>query len=73
MKYYSIVDKEKFDGLKEDIKSSLSSSIDKLFTGSHLVTVNTSGNSTYLTAEYVDEKGVKKTATLWVDSLMVKE
>lgn len=73
MKHYSIVDKEKFDGLKEDIKSSFSSSINKLFEGAHLVTVNTSGNSTYITAEYVDEKGVKKTATLWVDSLMFKE
>ena len=73
MKHYSIVNKEKFDGLKEDIKNSLSSSVDKLFTGAHMVTVNTSGNSTYIAAEYVDEKGVKKTATLWVDSMMVKE
>lgn len=73
MKHYSIVNKEKFDGLKEDIKSSLSAAIDKVFTGAHIVTVNTSGNSTYITAEYVDEKGVKKTATLWVDSLMFKE
>ena len=73
MKHYSIVNKEKFDGLKEDIKSSISTAVDKLFTGAHMMSVNTSGNSTYLTAEYVDEKGVKKTATLWVDSLMFKE
>ena len=73
MKHYSIVNKEKFDGLKEDIKSSISTAIDKLFTGAHMMSVNTSGNSTYITAEYVDEKGVKKTATLWVDSLMFKE
>lgn len=73
MKHYSIVNKEKFDGLKEDIKSLLSSAIDNLFTGAHMVTVHTSGNSTYITAEYVDEKGIKKTATLWVDSMMIKE
>ena len=73
MKHYSIVNKEKFDSLKEDIKGSLSSAIDKLFTGAHLVTVNTSGNATYLTAEYVDENSSKKTAVLWVDSLMFKE
>lgn len=73
MKHYSIVNKEKFDGLKEDIKSSLSSSVDKLFTGAHMVTVNTSGNATHITAEYVDEKGVRKTVALWVDSMMVKE
>ena len=73
MKHYSIVNKEKFDSLKEDIKGSLSSAIDKLFTGAHLVTVNTSGNATYITAEYVDEKDLKKTSVLWVDSLMFKE
>lgn len=73
MKHCSIVNKEKFDNLKEDIKDALSSSVDKLFEGAHLVTVNTSGNSTYLTAEYVDENGSKKTSTLWFDSLMFKE
>lgn len=73
MKNYSIVNKEKFDSLKEDIKGSLSSSIDKLFEGAHLVTVNTSGNATYITAEYVDENGSKEKATIWVDSLMFKE
>ena len=73
MKHYSIANKEKLDSLKEDIKGSLSSSVDKLFEGAHLVTVNTSGNSTYLTAEYVDEDGSKKTSTLWFDSLMFKE
>ena len=73
MKHYSIVNKEKFDSLKEDIKGSLSSSVDKLFEGAHLITVNTSGNATYLTAEYVDENGSKKTSVLWVDSLMFKE
>lgn len=73
MKHCSIVNKEKFDNLKEDIKDALSSSVDKLFEGAHLVTVNTSGNSTYLTAEYVDEDGSKKTSTLWFDSLMFKE
>ena len=73
MKHYSIVNKEKFDSLKEDIKGSLSSAIDKLFEGAHLVAVNTSGNATYITAEYVNENGSKKTAGLWVDSLMFKE
>ena len=73
MKHCSVVNKEKFDSLKEDIKGSLSSSIDKLFTGAHLVTVNTSGNATYITAEYVDENGSKVKATLWFDSLMFKE
>lgn len=73
MKHCSIVNKEKFDNLKEDIKDALSSSVDKLFEGAHLVTVNTSGNSTYLTAEYVDENGSKKTSVLWFDSLMFKE
>ena len=73
MKHYSIVNKEKFDSLKEDIKGSLSSAIDKLFEGAHLVTINTSGNATYITAEYVDENGSKKTSVLWVDSLMFKE
>lgn len=73
MKHYSVVNKEKFDSLKEDIKSSLSSAIDKLFEGAHLVTVSTSGNATYITAEYVDENGSKKTSVLWVDSLMFKE
>lgn len=73
MKHYSVANKEKFDSLKEDIKGSLSSAIDKLFTGAHLVTVNTSGNATYITAEYVDENGSKEKATLWVDSLMFKE
>ena len=73
MKHCSIVNKEKFDNLKEDIKDALSSSVDKLFEGAHLVTVNTSGNATYLTAEYVDENGSKKTSTLWFDSLMFKE
>lgn len=73
MKHYSIVNKEKFDSLKEDIKGSLSSAIDKLFEGAHLVTINTSGNATYITAEYVDENGSKKTNVLWVDSLMLKE
>ena len=73
MKHYSIINKEKFDGLKEDIKGSLSSAIDNLFTGAHLVTINTNGNATYITAEYVDENGSKKTTTLWVDSLMFKE
>lgn len=73
MKNYSIVNKEKFDGLKEDIKGSLSSSIDKLFTGAHLVTVTTSGNATYITAEYVDDKGSKRSTVLWVDSVMFKE
>lgn len=73
MKHCSIVNKEKFDNLKENIKDALSSSVDKLFEGAHLVTVNTSGNSTYLTAEYVDENGSKKTSTLWFDSLMFKE
>ena len=73
MKHYSIVNKEKFDSLKEDIKGSLSSSVDKLFEGAHLITVNTSGNATYLTAEYVDENGSKKTSVLWVDSLMFRE
>ena len=73
MKHYSIVNKEKFDSLKEDIKGSLSSSIDKLFEGAHLVTVSTNSNATYITAEYVDENGSKKTAVLWVDSVMFKE
>ena len=73
MKHYSIVNKEKFDSLKEDIKGSLSSAIDKLFEGAHLVTINTSGNATYITAEYVDENGSKKISVLWVDSLMFKE
>jgi hypothetical protein len=73
MKHYSIANKEKFDSLKEDIKGSLSSAIDKLFEGAHLVAVNTSGNATYITAEYVDEKGAKKTSVLWVDSLMFRE
>ena len=73
MKNYSIVNKEKFDGLKEDIKGSLSSSIDKLFTGAHLVTINTSGNATYITAEYVDDKGSKRSTVPCVDSVMFKE
>ena len=73
MKHCSVVNKEKFDGLKEDIKSSLSSAIDKLFEGAHLASVKTSGNATYITAEYVDENGLKKTSVLWVDSLMFKE
>ena len=73
MKNYSVVNKEKFESLKEDTKGSLSSAIDNLFTGAHLVTVNTSGNATYITAEYVDDKGSKKTSVLWVDSLMFKE
>jgi hypothetical protein len=73
MKHYSIANKEKFDSLKEDIKGSLASAIDKLFEGAHLVAVNTSGNATYITAEYVDEKGAKKTSVLWVDSLMFRE
>lgn len=73
MKNYSAVNKEKFESLKEDIKGSLSAAIDNLFTGAHLMTVHTSGNSTYFTAEYVDEKGSKKTSVLWVDSLMLKE
>lgn len=73
MKHYSVVNKEKFDGLKEDIKGSLSSAIDKLFAGTHLVTVSTSGNATYITAEHVDENGSKKTSVLWVDSMMFKE
>lgn len=73
MKSYSVVNKEKFESFKEDIKGSLSSSIDKLFTGAHLVTVNTNGNATYITAERVDDKGEKKTTVLWVDSLMFKE
>lgn len=73
MKHYSIVNKEKFDSLKENIKGSLSSSIDKLFKGAYLVSIYTSGNSTYITAEYVDENGSKEKATLWVDSLMFKE
>ena len=73
MKHYSIVNQEKFNSLKEDIKGSLSSAIDNLFEGAHMVTVNTNGNATYLTAEYVDENGSKKTAVLWVDSLMLKE
>lgn len=73
MKNYSVVNKEKFESLKEDIKGSLSSAIDNLFTGAHLVTVNTSGNATYITAEYVDDKSSKKTSVLWVDSLMFKE
>ena len=73
MKHYSIVNKEKFDGLKEDIKGSLSSAIDNLFTGAHLVTINTSGNATYITAEYVEENGSKKTRVFWVDAMMFKE
>ena len=73
MKHYSIANKEKFDSLKEDIKGSLASAIDKLFEGAHLVAVNTSGNATYITAEYVDENGSKVKATIWVDSLMLKE
>ena len=73
MKNYSIVNKEKFDSLKEDIKGSLSSAIDKLFEGAHLVTVNTNGTTTYVAAEYVDEKGSKVKATIWFDSLMFKE
>ena len=73
MKHYSVVNKEKFDGLKEDIKGSLSSAIDKLFEGAHLVTISTSGNATYITAEHVDDNGSKKTSVLWVDSLMFKE
>ena len=73
MKHYSVVNKEKFDALKEDIKGSLSSAIDKLFTGAHLVTIYTTGNSTYITAEYVDENGSKEKTTLWVDSMMFKE
>lgn len=73
MKNYSVVNKEKFESLKEDIKGSLSSAIDNLFTGAHLVTINTSGNATYITAEYVDEKGSKKSNVFWVDSLMFKE
>ena len=73
MKHYSIVNKEKFDSLKEDIKGSLSSAIDNLFTGAHLVTINTSGNATYITAEYVEENGSKKTRVFWVDAMMFKE
>lgn len=73
MKNYSIVNKEKFESLKEDIKGSLSSAIDKLFEGAHLVMVNTNSNATYITAEYVDENGSKKTSVLWVDSSMFKE
>lgn len=72
MKHYSVVEKEKFNSLKEDIKGSLASAIDKLFEGAHMITVNTSGNSTYLTAEYVVD-GSKKTSVIWFDSLMFKE
>lgn len=72
MKHYSIVEKEKFDSLKEDIKGSLSSAIDNLFANAHMVTINTSGNATYITAESVKE-GSKKSEVLWVDSLMLKE
>lgn len=74
MKHYSIVNKEKFDSLKEDIKGSLSSAIDKLFEGAHLVTINTtSTNTTCITAEYVKDDGSKQSAVLWVDSEMFKE
>ena len=73
MKHYSITNKEKFDSLKEDIKGSLSFAIDKLFEGAHLVTVNTNGNATYITAEYVDENAAKKTRVIWFDSEILKE
>ena len=73
MKHYSIVNKEKFVGLKEDIKGSFSSAIDNLFAGAHLVTINTSGNATYITAEYVEENGSKKNRVFWVDAMMFKE
>ena len=49
MKSYSVVDKEKFESLKEGIKESLNASIDKLFAGAHLVSISTNGTATYVT------------------------
>lgn len=72
MKSYSIVNKTEFDGLKEDIKGSIASTIDQLFETAHMVTINEYNGQTFIHFKSVKD-GAEVTETVWIDPILFKE